>query len=253
MFQAEVFSKTKERMFNMGPKKPPITLIRLMSFALLHEICQSIECPKAMHRECNRELQHFYERLYINSTLYNINFLCDTKTDGGGWIIFHRRINNDVSFDKTWKAYKEGFGQICGDHWLGNENIHRITSNGRHELRIDIVLNNLPYHAVYSDFFIENESHGYRLNFRKFVTGNMKDTLKFYNGQQFSTLDRDNDLAGSKHCARTLRSGWWYTRCLKNDTDGLFPKNYRSYEKLWESLIGDRFSLDSLEVKMRKV
>ncbi|KAH9504217.1 Ficolin-2 [Bulinus truncatus] len=164
-----------------------------------------------------------------------------------------RRIHNDVSFDKTWKAYKEGFGQICGDHWLGNENIHRITSNGRHELRMDIVLNNLPYHAVYSDFFIDNESHGYRLNFRKFVTGNMKDTLKFYNGQQFSTLDRDNDLAGSKHCARTLRSGWWYTRCLKNDTVGLFPKNYRGYEKLWESLIGDRFSLDSLEVKMRKV
>ncbi|KAK0065208.1 BpsFReD13.1, partial [Biomphalaria pfeifferi] len=39
-----------------------------------------------------------------------LKVMCDTKTDGGGWIIFQRRINGKVDFYRNWQAYRDGFG-----------------------------------------------------------------------------------------------------------------------------------------------
>ncbi|KAK0065288.1 BpsFReD1, partial [Biomphalaria pfeifferi] len=50
--------------------------------------------------------------------------MCDTKTDGGGWIIIQRRINGKVNFYRGWKEYRDGFGDYnIGEFHLGNENI----------------------------------------------------------------------------------------------------------------------------------
>ncbi|XP_055865172.1 fibrinogen C domain-containing protein 1-like [Biomphalaria glabrata] len=49
--------------------------------------------------------------------------MCDTKTDGGGWIIFQKRINGKVDFYRGWKEYRNGFGDFnIGEFYLGNEN-----------------------------------------------------------------------------------------------------------------------------------
>lgn len=52
---------------------------------------------------------------------------CDMETSGGGWTIIQRRKSGLVSFYRDWKQYKQGFGSIRGDFWLGNDHIHRLS------------------------------------------------------------------------------------------------------------------------------
>ncbi|GFN80265.1 ficolin-1-like, partial [Plakobranchus ocellatus] len=53
--------------------------------------------------------------------------LCDTHTDGGGWIVFQRRTTGDVDFFRDWTSYREGFGSLTGDFWMGNEALYNLT------------------------------------------------------------------------------------------------------------------------------
>ena len=59
-------------------------------------------------------------------------------TDGGGWTVFQRRLDGPVDFHRDWKAYKEGFGSLSGEFWLGNDNLHRLTDVNDVMLRVDL-------------------------------------------------------------------------------------------------------------------
>lgn len=49
------------------------------------------------------------------------------ETKGGGWTLIQRRKIGLTSFNRDWKQYKNGFGSIRGDFWLGNDHIFRLT------------------------------------------------------------------------------------------------------------------------------
>ncbi|KAH9504361.1 Ficolin-1-A [Bulinus truncatus] len=233
----------------------------MFTFILLQKFCNSFECPEPEDRECTRELKHLHKRLYVFSKAYQTKFLCDTVTDGGGWIIIQRRVDRVQSFDRTWKEYTNGFGSICEDHWLGNENIQRITSTGRFELRIDMMFRDVFYYALYNDFLIDNEGNGYRLSFKNYVTGNTSDMLQGQNNQKFSTPDIDNDLDGRKSCARIYQAGWWFSHCtgvtnhLNANLNGrfIFSRDYYGQGVIWKNITSPYYSLHSVEMKIRKI
>lgn len=72
---------------------------------------------------------------------------------GGGWTVIQRRQDGSVNFDRSWKEYKEGFGDLHTEYWLGNEHIHDLTRQGDYTLRIDMEdWSGKHKHAVYQSF-----------------------------------------------------------------------------------------------------
>ncbi|XP_067881674.1 angiopoietin-4-like, partial [Heterodontus francisci] len=63
---------------------------------------------------------------------------CDMDTAGGGWTLVQRRLDGTTDFNRGWKQYKEGFGELSAEFWLGNDHIHDITSQGDYSLRIEL-------------------------------------------------------------------------------------------------------------------
>ena len=89
---------------------------------------------------------------------------CDMQTDGGGWTVFQRRQDASVDFYRGWQDYKNGFGDLNGNFWLGLDRIHRLTKSGQNVLRVDLTdwTNNTAY-AKYGSFSVASESDGYKL------------------------------------------------------------------------------------------
>ena len=84
--------------------------------------------------------------------------------DGGGWAVFQRRLDGSVVFFLGWRSYKYGFGDLNGEFWLGNDNLHRLTATEDVMLRVD--LEDYGWNAKYVDyttFKVPDETDKYRL------------------------------------------------------------------------------------------
>ena len=92
------------------------------------------------------------------------NVSCDMETNGGGWTVFQRRMDGSVDFYRRWNDYKEGFGDLHGEFWLGLDKINRLTRSTRNVLRVDLedFQKNKSY-AKYSRFLVASEIHVYTL------------------------------------------------------------------------------------------
>ena len=146
---------------------------------------------------------------------------CDMETDGGGWVVFQRRVDGSTSFTKGWLTYKRGFGDLNGDFWLGFEKIRRFMTVPN-RLRIDLVAyENIKGYGKYNNFHIGDEDTYYMLNVSDF-TGSITDRLNGVSqnhrssGAPFSTHDQDHDN-DERHCAQEYNNvGYWYNLCDKN-------------------------------------
>ena len=94
-------------------------------------------------------------------------------TPGRGWTIFQRRVDGSVDFYRNWTDYKNGFGNLTTEFWLGLDKILRLSSSEQNVLRVDLeTFANETAYAVYESFSVGNESDGYRLSFdRSSYTG----------------------------------------------------------------------------------
>ncbi|GFO38481.1 ficolin-1 [Plakobranchus ocellatus] len=140
--------------------------------------------------------------------------LCDTHTDGGGWIVFQKRATGDMDFYRDWTSYREGFGSLTEDFWMGNEALYNLTDKDPYELRIDIrIKNGQEVFARYPNFRVEDESNKYRLQIGPY-SGTAGDGLTYHNKMFFSTFDRENDKHATLNCAIHNPGGWWYNACI---------------------------------------
>eukprot|EP00057_Strongylocentrotus_purpuratus_P017986 XP_011672460.1 PREDICTED: fibrinogen C domain-containing protein 1-like [Strongylocentrotus purpuratus] len=175
------------------------------------------------------------------------------ETDGGRWTVFQRRQDGSVDFSLYWSVYKNGFGNVSSEHWLGNDNIHRLSRNKTYELRIDLEdFDGQTRYATYSNFSIADEVAKYILSLGSY-SGDAGDSMSFHAGYPFSTLDRNNEGAGG-HCAGYYKGGWWYNRCLRANLNGQYLNGLTgTYSKgvVWVEWRGSKYSLKKTEMKLR--
>jgi len=93
--------------------------------------------------------------------------ICLMTAHPGGWTMIQRRQDGSVDFFRNWTDYKNGFGNLSGEFWLGLDKIHRLTKSGQNVLRIAMTWadNGMRSTVVnYTKFFVSNESEQYKLN-----------------------------------------------------------------------------------------
>ncbi|KAM4663900.1 ficolin-1-like isoform 3-T3 [Discoglossus pictus] len=185
-----------------------------------------------------------------------LKVLCDMHTDGGGWTVFQRRWDGSVNFFRDWKSYKMGFGSRLNEFWLGNDNLHKMTSSGTWELRIDLQdFENTKHFAKYASFKVLGEAEKYKLLLGAFKEGNAGDSMSFQKDMKFSTKDQDNDQDPS-HCAEVYKGAWWYYTCHYANLNGLYLLGqHRSYADgiNWYTGKGYYYSYKYSEMKIRPV
>ena len=148
------------------------------------------------------------------------NAYCNMNIDGGGWTVIQRRVDASTSFDREWHEYKQEFGNLSNNFWLGLDAIHNLTKEGA-VLRIDMIDNDgKKAFAKYGRFHIGNESTNYKLTVSGYE-GNAGDSLTDHNGMGFSTNDSDDD-AFSGNCTREHIGAWWYrySECQRSNLNG---------------------------------
>ncbi|XP_068235974.1 LOW QUALITY PROTEIN: ficolin-2-like [Palaemon carinicauda] len=126
----------------------------------------------------------------------SLQVFCDMETEGGGWTVIQRRadIEPREDFFRTWTEYALGFGNLKGEFWLGNDNIHALTDQTLNEVRFDLVdFNNNTRWANYKFFYVHDRKSLYKLEAHGY-SGDAGDSLTEHSGYKFSTKDSDNDI-----------------------------------------------------------
>ncbi|RUS86049.1 hypothetical protein EGW08_006203 [Elysia chlorotica] len=187
----------------------------------------------------------------VEDGLLQVPYLCDMISDGGGWIVIQHRATGDTDFFLGWEDYKEGFGSLDTDFWLGNDNIHALTSSGSWELNVEVKYKGDTREANYKDFSLGDEDSNYKLHIGTY-SGTAGDSLSRHDGHPFTTKDKDNDESDSRNCASTFEGAWWYINCHDSNLNGKWMSITAHHGLMWRTLTDSKSATFS-EMKIRQV
>ncbi|XP_038069362.1 ficolin-2-like isoform X2 [Patiria miniata] len=210
------------------------------------------DCSNALARGVTRSGVY---KLQPQDNGEEIEVYCDMDTDGGGWTVFQRRQDGSVDFYRDFEGYRQGFGDLEGEFWLGNDNLHRLTAQDDYVLRVDLTdFEDDSKYAVYNSFGVADLSDSYRLSLGQY-SGTAGDSLTRHSQKQFTTKDVDNDDFLTGNCALLYHGAWWYERCHQSNLNGNYlggPTNKYAKGVVWRRWKGYNYSLKTSEMKFRK-
>ena len=168
----------------------------------------------------------------------------------GGWTVFMSRYDGSQDFYLYWNQYKEGFGNVTGEHWLGNDKLYYLTNQKQYRMRMDATIwsTGEKKYSVYDKFCIDNETNNYRLHVSGYSGNTDRDNWAFHNGMEFSTRDRDN--GGS--CAQGWKGGHWYNDCAHVNPTGLYKSSGKDSMRLFSNG-GQYISVKEMTIKIKCV
>ncbi|XP_022103954.1 microfibril-associated glycoprotein 4-like [Acanthaster planci] len=148
--------------------------------------------------------------IYPSMYTDGLEVYCDMKPRPYGWIVFQKRFDGSVNFIRNWTEYRDGFGDLTGEFWLGNEKLRQLTSKHKWLLQIDLSfddqvnwINTTRYRWP---FRVEGDNYTLRV---EGLVGNAP-LPSSQTPRPFSTYDKDNDGEDHLNCAALTRGGWWF-------------------------------------------
>ncbi|XP_071957016.1 fibrinogen-like protein A [Antedon mediterranea] len=234
-------------------------------------VSDNCECSKSIMRDCGEILENnpsaesgdYLIQPHDGKPAFTV--YCDMRTDGGrtngGWTVIQRREDGSVNFYRNWADYKDGFGNVNSEFWLGNEQINRITSDGDYEILIELTgaLNTMKYRR-YSHFRIGTEQSNYTLTISNGGTGfrgTVGDAMTYHNNQQFTTYDRDHDKSRFWNLAVNYKGAWWFKSGYHSNLNGPYqtpgPIPVSSRGIIWYHFTGThRYSLKKTVMMVKR-
>ncbi|XP_033639015.1 ryncolin-1-like [Asterias rubens] len=194
--------------------------------------------------------------IFPSSVPDGLQVYCDMETDGGGWIVFQRRQDGSVDFDRTWADYQSGFGDLQNEFWLGNDILRDLTGSGQWQLRINMEdwQSNTAW-ASYGQFAVTGDK--YTLQVGSYDAQSTEgDSMAWHDGQSFTTKDQNNDAGSGYNCAEGYEGAWWFKACFRAHLNGkYYPQGEVSYAQgiQWYSWKGWYYSLKKCSMKTRQV
>ncbi|XP_055933079.1 techylectin-5A-like [Argiope bruennichi] len=232
---------------------PTSLLCRMCLLILLIQHSKGQDDDDFEPRDCSDHLMNgnYESRIYtIFPNSKSLNVYCDMDTDGGGWTVIQRRGNYtpQEKFYRDWNDYKHGFGNVDRDFWLGNDNIHTLSTLMPVEIRFDLadVRGNRRY-AVYKSFYIDNEKKDYTLHISGY-SGNAGDGMKFHNGQPFSTKDRGNYQA-----VLAIYGPWWIFEWAYVHLNGFYSPGENDFQAIhwYKWLENEGLAFSEMKIRQR--
>ncbi|XP_035689775.1 ficolin-2-like [Branchiostoma floridae] len=169
---------------------------------------------------------------------------CEMEAGAGGWTVLQKRFDGSVDFANDWETYKNGFGDLSGEFWLGNDKIYQISNEKVYLLRID--LENWSCETVYAEydrFYIEDEAAKYRLHVGAYsgTAGDDCDEL-FKAGYSSSGVYTIRPVASRDpfqvYCEMTGRVGWTVFQ-KRFDGSVHFANDWEAYKNGFGDLNGE--------------
>ncbi|XP_070133448.1 fibrinogen-like protein 1 [Drosophila bipectinata] len=169
--------------------------------------------------------------------IYNIKLpgvsAFEAPCNGSGWTVIQRRMDGSVDFNRNWTEYRDGFGNVTGEFFIGLEKLYHITQSSQYELLISLgKVDGSRDFVKYDNFKIGSEKNSYPLESVGNYKGGVGNSLQKHVNKRFSTYDRDND-EWKGNCAKTCGGGWWFTNCGYSSLNGRFYKDEKIKDKLF--------------------
>lgn len=230
----------------------------ILCHAKFNNFPSSLDVPL---RNCKEILD---EGIFSKSGLYVVQpgdggefvVYCDMTLLGGGWTILQRRVNNNLSFNRKYSSYKNGFGDFAENVWLGLDKISQLTdSDTSMEAYFGLeAFFGASTYTRYNKFLVEDEESGYTLRISGYdQSSTARDSMSFHNNQKFSAYDKDQDAQQHDNCAEIFKGGWWFRDCHYSNLNGIYyndgPKHHDGIS--WKTWTGNRYSLKTSVIAIR--
>ncbi|XP_049548212.1 microfibril-associated glycoprotein 4-like [Anopheles darlingi] len=170
----------------------------------------------------------------VNNDSPPFKVFCEMDTFGGGWIVVQHRFDGSVDFYRNWTQYRDGFGELDNEFWLGLEHVHQLTTRQKHEIIFEIkdFSGNYGY-ARYNEFQVGSESEQYILKVLGSYNGTAGNAMVYNKGYMFSTMDRDATSYIEYNCPRERMSAWWYFMCTRANLNGQYANVTDNKSMYW--------------------
>ena len=218
-----------------------------------------------LKRDCLDLLNNGFKKdgvYYIGFSGSPRKVFCDMTTEGGGWIVMQKRLDGSVDFYRNWDNYANGFGNVYGEYWLGNEFVHQYTNAHPTEMIGEATdFDGVRVATKLKNFKVSDSSSKYTLQYTTCIvlSGDGKlctEDWQRARNRKFGTFDMDNDNV-DYNCVVRHGGAWWLDGCFRVNFNGIYS-SVPTVEKMasgihWYNFQGWYVSLKETKMLIKRV